>query len=100
MKEKYAWIPKEIRSYKALYKVRRYWVFENDFQRPYNGFDDEKGAQYLVYDAAIDALIAYGGMAENGLIRGWVLWGQGVDFDATDAAEMVSQTLGIATWYR
>ena len=100
MKEKYAWIPKEIRSYKALYKGRRYWVFENDFQRPYDGFDDEKENQYLVYDASIDALIAVGGLAENGLIRGCVLWGQGVDFYATDAADMVSQTLGIAKWYR
>lgn len=35
MKQTYALIPDQIKSYKALYKGRRFWVFENDFERPY-----------------------------------------------------------------
>jgi hypothetical protein len=99
MKIIYSWIPEEIRSYKALYKGRKYWVFENDFERPYDGFNDVNDNQYLVYDASIDTIIAVGGLAENGLIHGWVTWGQGVDFYATDAADMVAQILSIAKWY-
>lgn len=102
-KETFAWIPAEIRSYKALYKGRRYWVFENDFARPfklqnayytqaiiYDDFIDEKYDQILVYDAMFRVISATGYMAADGQIHGCHCKGQGLTFTAKDPADMAS----------
>jgi hypothetical protein len=99
MNERFSWMPTEVRSYRALYKGRRYWVFENDFQRPYGIYDDAKYHQILLFDATVGEVIAAGTRMADGSIMGCVMWGQGVDFHAANAADMVHQTLGIAKWY-
>jgi len=102
-KERFAWIPAEIRSYKPLYKGRRYWVFENDFKRPfklqhayftqaiiYEEFIDEKYDQILVYDAMFRVISATGHLAADGQIHGCHCKGQGLTFTAKDPADMAS----------
>lgn len=99
MKETYAWIPAEIKSYKALYKGRRFWVFENNFERPYDIYDDRKWHQILLFDCQVGQIAATGYWTERREIHGCVMWGQGVDFIASDPAGMISNTLSIARWY-
>jgi hypothetical protein len=99
MKEAYVWIPAEIKSYKALYKGRRFWVFENDFSRPYDIYDDPEWHQILLFDCEALGITATGYWTALGNIHGCVMWGQGVDFIAKDPADMVSNTLSIAKWY-
>jgi hypothetical protein len=53
MNEPYAWIPAEIKCYNSLYRGRRFWVFENDFARPYDIYDDPEWHQILLFDCAI-----------------------------------------------
>jgi len=92
-------LPDHIKHYKALYKGRRYWVFENSMENPYGDWA-YKDFEILVYDRTEHAVIAAGKRREDGLIRGSVMWGQGVDFDAHDARQMVDKVLWIASWYR
>ncbi len=99
MKETYAWIPDEIKSYKALYKGRRFWVFENNFERPYSFHTDVKYDQILLFDSAIGIIRANGYWTDAGEIHGCVMAGQGVDFIASDPAGMISSTLRIVKWY-
>jgi hypothetical protein len=89
-----------VRSYKALYKGRRYWVFKNDFQRPYGIYDHDEYHQVLLFDSLIGDVIAAGILMKDGSINGCVMWGQGVDFYAINAADMINSTLGIPKWYR
>ena len=102
-KEPFGWIPAEIRSYKALYKGRRYWVFENDFKRPFklqhayftqaiifDEFTNEKYDQFLVYDATFRVIPGTGYWAEDGQIHGCHSKGQGLTFTAKDPADMAS----------
>lgn len=99
MKETFAWIPVEIKSYRALYKGRRFWVFENDFERPYDIYDDPKWNQVLLFDANIGCIRAVGRWRDDGGIDGCAMWGQGVDFIATDPADMISSVCTIDKWY-
>ncbi len=85
-----SWIPAEIRSYTPLFKGRRFWVFENDFTRPYDIHTDSQYDQVLVYDSQIDAVIANGNWAEDGTIHGCSFWGQGISFASPDPAGMVA----------
>ena len=89
-------------GYKPLYKGRRYWVFENDPNRPFGGWTDDMNLfQILLYDKLFENLMASGVWNEDGTtISGGVLWGQGVDFTATGPRDMVDTVLGIAKWYR
>jgi len=91
MNEAYAWIPAEIKSYKALYKGRQFWVFENDFDRPYDIYDDPEWHQILLFDCEALGITATGYWTALGNIHGCVMWGQGVDFIAKDPADMVSK---------
>lgn len=94
-REPFAWIPAEIRSYKALYKGRRYWLFENDFTRPYDLYTDEKYHQLLLYDNLADTISGSGYWANDGQIHGCSFWGQGIDFIVSDPAGMVSEIRNI-----
>lgn len=60
MKETYAWISDEIKSYKALYKGRRLWVFENNFDRLYDIDDDPEWHQILLFDCEVTGITAAG----------------------------------------
>ena len=95
----YAWIPADVKSYKVRHKGRRFWVFENDFARPYDIYDDPEWHQILLFDCEALGITAAGYWTELGNIHGCVMWGQGVDFIAKDPADMVSNTLSIAKWY-
>jgi len=86
----FSWIPADIRSYRSLYKGRRFWVFENDFARPYGIHTDRQYDQVLVYDSEIDAVVANGHWAEDGTINGCSFWGQGVTFASADPAGLVA----------
>ena len=73
MKQSYAWIPNQIKSYKALYKGRRFWAFENDFERPCEYYTDPRYHQVLLYDTDIGEIIAAGSWMEDGKIDGCVM---------------------------
>ena len=97
-KATFSHIPDEIKQYRALYKGHRFWVFENDKENPYQGWATDHDV--LLYDRDCGDLIAVGSYEPDGRILGCVLWGQGVDFGASDAKDMIAQTLNIAKWYR
>jgi hypothetical protein len=59
-----------VRSYKALYKGRRYWVFKNDFQRPYGIYDHDEYHQVLLFDSLVGDVIAAGILMKDGSING------------------------------
>lgn len=99
MRETFKSIPAEVRSYKALYKGQRYWIFENDFSRPFEYYADPDYHQILLYDALVGGIISAGRWTEKGEIHGCVMWGQGVDFICDTPREMISQTERIAKWY-
>jgi hypothetical protein len=94
----FQWLPDDIREYNPLYKGRRFWVFENDKSKPYQGWATDHDV--LLYDRDCGDIIAVGSYSDRGWIRGCVLWGQGCDFDASSPRDMIDQTLYIATWYR
>lgn len=48
----YADLPDENKKYKALYKGRRYWVFENDRANRYEGWQRTKTCCYMIEIAA------------------------------------------------
>ncbi len=94
-------LPLVLQGYKPLYKGRRYWVFENDPARPFDGWTDDMDLfQILLYDRTLDLLMASGSWQEDGSISGGILWGQGGSFTACDPRDMVDQVLGYAKWYR
>lgn len=96
----YDWISDDIKTYKAFYKGKRFWVFENDFERPFRDFDDPEWHQILFYDLASDDVLAVGKYLKDGDIHGCVMWGQGVDFIVSDAIGMVRSVKSISRWYR
>ena len=79
-----------MQNYKALYKGWRFWVFENDFDRPYDIHVDPEWHQILLFDCEVSGITAAGYWTALGNIHGCVMWGQGVDFIAKDPADMVS----------
>ena len=97
-KTAFSWIPAEIKSYRALYKGRRYWVFENDFARPFDSHTDEEYDQLLVYDSLTDAISANGYRSPDGTIHGCSFWGQGITFECDDPAGMVFCLQSIDRW--
>lgn len=92
-------IPDVVKSYQALYKGQRYWIFENDFSRPYEFFEDPGYHQVLLYDADVDGVVCAGRWIEGRKIHGCVMWGQGVDFICDSPRDMISETNSIAKWY-
>jgi hypothetical protein len=97
-KTAFSWIPAEIRSYRALYKGRRFWVFENDPARPYGIHTDRLYDQVLVYDSLTETIRANGYWAKDRQIHGCSFWGQGISFASPDAAGMVHQIRAIDKW--
>ena len=94
-------LPPALAGYKPLYKGRRYWVFENEPERPFEGWTGDMSLfRILLYDRLLETLLAAGTWIEDGSIYGEILWGQGVDFEAPDPRAMVDAVLSIANWYR
>ena len=91
-------LPEEIKQYKALYKGRRYWVFQNSKDQPFDDWTED--FEVVMYDRSIHAVMAYGNLKADGSIFGSVMWGQGVQFEAADARAMVREVLEIDKWYR
>jgi hypothetical protein len=91
-------LPDEIKAYKALYKGRRYWVFQNSKEHPFDDWTEDFAV--VMYDRAEHVVMAYANLKADGSMFGSVLWGQGVQFEAADARAMVREVLEIDKWYR
>lgn len=96
-KESFLWVSEEIKRYKSLYKGRRYWVFLNEKDNPFEGWTDEY--EIIVYDFDVPAIIAVGSYREDGSIGGTFVGGQGVTFHAIDAKGMIAECINISKWY-
>lgn len=94
----YNWVPQAIKKYTALYKGRRYWVFLNDPEDPFDGWTNEW--KIIVYDFEISAVIAVGNYSKDGSIDGEYMGGQGITFDAADPKGMIASCLSISKWYK
>jgi hypothetical protein len=93
----YQWVPTSIKHFVPLYKGRRYWIFLNDKEYPFQ--DWTKDSDIIVYDIDCSGVLAVGSYKENGSINCSYLGGQGVVFEASSPKDMLHQSLEIAKSY-
>jgi hypothetical protein len=93
----YKWVPEAIRKYTPLYKGRRYWIFLNNPEDPFDGWT--KDSDIIAYDLEFDGILAVGNYNKNGSIDGCYMGGQGVTFIADNPRDMIGECLGIMKWY-
>lgn len=93
----YAWLPEALRPYKPLYKGRRYWVFLNNPEQPFEGWT--KDYRIIAYDINNGCVMAVGNYRADGMIDACFVGGQGVTFESSSPEEIVHSCLGIMKWY-
>ena len=80
--------PPHLKGYKPLYKGRRFWVFQNDPDNPYEGWTGEWNI--LAYHRPCETVVATGNW-EDDEISGEIVWGQGVPFKADSYKDMAAE---------
>ena len=88
--------PSNLKNYKPLYKGRRFWIFQNDPDNPYEGWTGGEGV--LVYHRLHDSVVACGNW-KDGVISAEICWGQGVSFITEGYKDMAAKVAWLEKEY-
>ena len=96
-KAKYQWVPESMRHYTPLYTGRRFWIFLNDKENPFEDWTED--SDIILYDIRFGGVLAVGKYKNDGRIEGCYMGGQGVTFEVSEPKDMIGECLGIEKWY-
>lgn len=87
----------ELDGHKVLYKGRRYWVFEVSADHPFEG--EEEYYDLVFWDGFYGAVITGGATGDDGVIRGFIQYGQGgIDVQGMTVREFVDDCVATCEW--